>query len=126
MKYSINAPLAPDAIGPYSQGTTAGRLVFAAGQIGLDRDNPEKLVEGGIRAQTARIIEIVEALLAEADCTLSDVAQTTIYLTNLDDLDAVNEVYSEYFITPAPARSVMEVRRLPFDALIEMDCIACR
>jgi 2-iminobutanoate/2-iminopropanoate deaminase len=126
MKYSINAPLAPDAIGPYSQGTTAGRLVFAAGQIGLDRDNPTKLVEGGIRAQTARIIEIVEALLAEADCTLSDVAQTTIYLTNLDDLDAVNEVYSEYFITPAPARSVMEVRRLPFDALIEMDCIACR
>lgn len=126
MKYSINAPLAPDAIGPYSQGTTAGRLVFAAGQIGLDRDNPEKLVEGGIRAQTARIIEIVEALLAEADCTLSDVAQTTIYLANLDDLDAVNEVYSEYFITPAPARSVMEVRRLPFDALIEMDCIACR
>lgn len=126
MKYSINAPLAPDAIGPYSQGTTAGRLVFAAGQIGLDHDNPTKLVEGGIRAQTARIIEIVEALLAEADCTLSDVAQTTIYLTNLDDLDAVNEVYSEYFITPAPARSVMEVRRLPFDALIEMDCIACR
>ena len=126
MKYSINAPAAPDAQGPYSQGTTAGRLVFAAGQIALDRDDPSRLVEGGIRAQTERVIEIVQALLAECDCSLTDVAQTTIYLANLDDLDQVNEVYSRYFITPAPARSVVEVSRLPMGALIEMDCVACR
>ena len=126
MKYSINAPHAPEPDGPYSQGTTAGRLVFAAGQLGRDRDNPDRLVEGGIRAQTARILEIVDALLAESDCTLTDVAKVTIYLADLDDLDAVDEVYSQYFVTPAPARAVVEVSRLPLGALIQMDCVACR
>ncbi len=89
MKYAINAPAAPESIGPYSQGTTAGSL-------------------------------------AEADCTLSDVAQTTLYLANLDDLDAVNRVYERYFVAPAPARTVVEVSRLPMGALVEMDCVACR
>ena len=100
MKYAINAPAAPESIGPYSQGTTAGR--------------------------TERVIQIVQALLAEADCTLSDVAQTTLYLANLDDLDAVNRVYERYFVAPAPARTVVEVSRLPMGALVEMDCVACR
>ncbi|MDO5119493.1 MAG: Rid family detoxifying hydrolase [Coriobacteriales bacterium] len=126
MKYAINAPSAPDAIGPYSQGTTAGRLVFASGQLPVDQENPYVLVEGGIREQTERVIDIVEAILAEVDCTLNDVAQTTIYLANLDDLDIVNDVYWRRFEMPAPARTIVEVSRIPMGALIEMDCVACR
>ncbi len=126
MKYAINATTVPDAIGPYSQATTAGRLVFASGQLPIDRENPYKLCEGGIREQTERVIDIVEAILAEVDCTLADVAQTNIYLANLDDLDEVNDVYWRRFEMPAPARTVVEVSRLPMDALIEMDCVACR
>lgn len=126
MKYAINATGVPDAIGPYSQGTTAGRLVFASGQLGIDEHDPRKLVEGGVREQAVRIVDIVEALLAEVDCTLSDVAQATVYLTDLDDLEVVNEVWVERFDPPAPARAVVEVSRLPMGALVEMDCVACR
>lgn len=126
MKYAINAPTVPDAIGPYSQGTTAGRLVFASGQLPVDQDNPYVLVEGGIREQTERVIDIVELILDEVGCTLNDVAQTTIYLANLDDLDVVNDVYWRRFDPPAPARTIVEVSRIPMGALIEMDCIACR
>ena len=126
MKYSINAPYAPDAQGPYSQGTTAGRLVFASGQVASDPNDCKRVIQAGVAEQTERIIDIVEAILAECDCTLSDVAQTTLYLVNLDDLDKVNEVYSKRFVTPAPARSVVGVSRLPMGALIEMDCVACR
>lgn len=126
MKYSINAKDVPEAVGPYSQGTTAGRLVFAAGQIAIDPHDPNRLIEGGAKEQTERIIELISALLAEADCTLSDVAKTTLYLADLDDLDAVNEVYAKHFCTPAPARSVIQAARLPFGALVEMDCVACR
>lgn len=126
MKYAINAPTVPDAIGPYSQGTTAGRLVFASGQLPIDQDDPYRLVEGGIREQTQRVIDIVEAILAEAGCTLEDVAQTNIYLADLADLEVVNDVYWRRFEMPAPARTVVEVSRIPMGALIEMDCIACR
>ena len=126
MKYAINAPTVPDAIGPYSQGTTAGRLVFASGQLPVKLENPYELVEGGVREQAERVIDIVEAILAEVDCTLNDVAQTTIYLTDLDDLDVVNDVYWRRFEMPAPARTVVEVSRIPMGALIEMDCVACR
>ena len=126
MKYSINAQGVPAAIGPYSQGTTAGRLVFASGQLPISAQNNKELVAGGITEQTERVIDLIQSILAEAGCTLSDVAQTTLYLTNLNDLDAVNEVYAQRFTTPAPARNVVEVSRLPLDALVEMDCIACR
>lgn len=126
MKYAINAPGVPDAIGPYSQGTTAGRLVFASGQLGIDPRDSHKLVSGGVREESERIIDIVEALLAEVGCTLADVAQATVYLVNLDDLDIVNEVWRERFEPPAPARAVVEVSRLPMGALVEMDCVACR
>ena len=126
MKYSINAQGVPSAIGPYSQGTTAGRLVFASGQLPISVQNNKELVAGGITEQTERVIDLIQSILAEAGCTLSDVAQTTLYLANLNDLDAVNEVYAQRFTTPAPARNVVEVSRLPLDALVEMDCIACR
>ncbi len=126
MKYAINAPLAPEAIGPYSQGTTAGRLAFASGQLPISPDDPQRLVEGGIVEQTERVIDVIEAILGEVGCTLADVAQTTVYLRSLDDLDALNEVYARRFVSPAPARAVVGVSELPMGALVEMDCIACR
>ena len=126
MKYSINARKAPEAFGPYSQGTTAGRLVFASGQLPISREDNRRLVDGGIREQTERVIDIIEDILSEVDCTLSDVAQTTVYLTSLDDMAAMNEVYARRFSTPAPARAVVGVNELPLGALIEMDCVACR
>ena len=126
MKYSINAERAPEAIGPYSQGTTAGRLVFASGQLPISDSDSRRLVEGGIREQTERVIDIIESILSEVDCTLADVAQTTVYLASLDDMAILNEVYARRFSTPAPARAVVGVSELPLGALIEMDCVACR
>lgn len=126
MKYSINAKGVPDAFGPYSQGTTAGRLVFASGQLPISPQDSHALVRGGIAEQTERVIDIIEAILSEVGCTLADVAQTTVYLASLEDMDAMNEVYARRFTTPAPARAVVGVSELPLGALIEMDCVACR
>ena len=126
MKYSINAQGAPDAIGPYSQGTTAGRLVFASGQLPVSPEDSARLVEGGIREQTERVIDVIEAILDEVGCTLADVAQTTVYLATLADMEEMNEVYARRFPSPAPARAVVGVSELPMGALVEMDCVACR
>ncbi len=126
MKYSINAQGAPDAIGPYSQGTTAGRLVFASGQLPVSPADNARLVEGGIREQTERVIDVIEAILQEVGCTLADVAQTTVYLASLADMEEMNEVYARRFPSPAPARAVVGVSELPMGALVEMDCVACR
>lgn len=126
MKYSINGQDIPEAIGPYSQGTTAGRLVFASGQIAYDPDDPSKVVDGGVAEQTERIIDIIELILAQVDCTLSDIAQTTVYLSDINDMEEMNEVYARRFTTPAPARAVVAVSALPLEALVEMDCVACR
>ena len=126
MKYSINAHQAPKAFGPYSQGTTAGRLVFASGQLPISPDDHKRLIEGGIVEQTNRVIDIIEAILGEVDCSLEDVAQTTVYLASLDDMETMNDVYARRFPAPAPARAVVGVSELPLGALIEMDCIACR
>lgn len=126
MKYSINAQGAPDAIGPYSQGTTAGRLVFASGQLPVSPEDNARLVEGGIREQTERVIDVIEAILQEVGCTLADVAQTTVYLASLSDMEEMNEVYARRFPSPAPARAVVGVSELPMGALVEMDCVACR
>lgn len=126
MKYAINAVGVPAPIGPYSQGTTAGRLVFVTGQIAISAENPNKLIDGDIEEQLIRVIHLTQAILAEADCTLSDVAQVTIYLSNINDLPKINEIYKQYFVLPAPSRAVVEVSALPLGALIEMNCIACR
>lgn len=126
MKYAINGLGIPEAHGPYSQGTTAGRLVFASGQIAYDPDDSRRLIDGGIVAQTERTIDIIEMILGEVDCTLADVAQTTVYLANIDDMDKMNEVYARRFSTPSPARAVVAVSALPLGALVEMDCVACR
>ncbi len=126
MKYAINGLGIPEAHGPYSQGTTAGRLVFASGQIAYDPEDDSRLMEGGVAEQTERIIDIIEAMLDTVGCTLSDVAQTTVYLTSIDDMGQMNEVYARRFVPPAPARAVVAVSALPLGALVEMDCVACR
>lgn len=126
MKYAINGLGIPEAHGPYSQGTTAGRLVFASGQVAYDPDDPSKLTGNTVAEQTARTIDIIESILAEVDCTLSDVAQTTVYLTDIDAMEEMNEVYAQRFFQPAPARAVVAVSALPMGALVEMDCVACR
>ncbi len=126
MKYAINGMGIPEANGPYSQGTTAGRLVFASGQVAYDPDDPTMLVGTTVAEQTERTIDIIETILAEVDCTLSDVAQTTVYLTDIDAIDEMNDVYARRFLKPAPARAVVAVSGLPMGALVEMDCVACR
>lgn len=126
MKYAINAPGAPEAIGPYSQGTTAGRLVFASGQLPIDARHPHHLVKGDIYAQTEQVIANCRLLLEATGCSLDDVAQTTVYLSDIALMPQMNEVYERYFTMPAPARSVVAVSGLPMGALIEMDCVACR
>lgn len=126
MKYAINSINVPEAQGPYSQGTTAGRLVFASGQLAVDPNDPTRVIEGDVAAQTERALDIIEAILAEVGCTLDDVAQTTVYLTDIADMDAMNEVYARRFRRPAPSRSVVAVSALPMGALVEMDCVACR
>jgi 2-iminobutanoate/2-iminopropanoate deaminase len=126
VKYAINGLGIPEANGPYSQGTTAGRLVFASGQVAYDPDDPSRIIDGDAMEQTRRIIDIIEVILAQVNCTLSDVAQTTVYLASLDDMEAMNEEYAQRFPQPAPARAVVEVSALPMGALVEMDCVACR
>lgn len=126
MKYAINAPGAPESIGPYSQGTTAGRLVFASGQLPIDKSHPHHVVPGGIREQTEQVIHNCRVLLEATGCSLDDVAQTNVYLADISLMPEMNEVYAEHFFMPAPARTVVAVDGLPMGALIEMDCIACR
>lgn len=126
MKYAINGIDIPDSHGPYSQGTTAGRLVFASGQVAYDPEDDTRLITGGVAAQTSRTIDIIEAILGEVGCTLADVAQTTVYLAHISDMEAMNEVYARRFPRPAPARAVVAVSALPMGALVEMDCVACR
>ena len=92
MKYAISAADVPDALGRYSQGTTAGRLIFSAGQVGRDAEDPDVLVDGGPVAECERICDIFEKLLEEVDCSLTDVAAITVYLTDLDYADAVDAV----------------------------------
>ncbi len=124
--YAINAPTVPEPLGSYSQGSTAGRFVFTSGQVGVDPKNGTRLVAGGVGVEMLRILDITTALLSECGCTLSDVAQCTIFVTNLDDVPVIDDICAHFFPLPAPARSVVEVSRLPLGAHVEMACMACR
>ncbi len=123
MRSTINTTDAPAAIGPYSQGIIARGLLFTAGQIPLDPTTCE-LVQGGIREQTHQVIKNLQAILAAAGCTFHDVVKTTVYLKNLQDYAEVNSIYGEYFREQPPARSAVEVSRLPKDVLVEIECVA--
>ena len=117
---------APAAIGPYSQGVvvSAGRLVFTAGQIPMDPATGE-IVQGGIEKQTKRALENLSAVLKAANTELSHVVKTTVFLKDMNDFSKMNEVYETFFSENPPARSAVEVVRLPKDVLVEIECVAC-
>ena len=125
-KAVIATNAAPAAIGPYSQGIRAGNLVFTAGQIPLDPVT-QQVVEGGITAQTTRVLESLKAILEAAGSSLAQVVKATVFLKDFNDFAAMNAVYGAYLapqgIVP-PGRTTVEVSRLPKDVLVEIDLIA--
>lgn len=120
---AVTAPTAPPAIGPYSPALRVGSLLFLSGQIPLDPATGQ-LITGDIRAQTTRVLENIGALLHAAGITFAQVARTTIFLADIGDFAAVNEIYATYFSEPYPARATVQVARLPRDVRIEIDAIA--
>ncbi len=114
---------APQALGPYSQAIRSGEFIFCAGQVGLDPATG-KLVDGGVQEQTRRVLQNLSAVLEAAGSSLSRVVKTTVFLVNLDDFKAMNEVYAEFFPSAPPARSTVQVGRLPAGALVEIEAIA--
>jgi 2-iminobutanoate/2-iminopropanoate deaminase len=114
---------APKAIGPYSQGAVAGGFLFTAGQIPLDPATM-KLVEGDIGALTNRVIDNLEAVLAGAGCKLTDVAKSTVFLVDLGEFAGMNEVYAKRFGDHRPARSTVQVAKLPAGARVEIEVVA--
>ena len=123
MKQAISSPNAPKAIGPYSPAVRAGQLLFVSGQVPLDPATGQ-MVEGGIADQTRRVLDNIGALLKAADRSFADVVRTTIFLADMNDFGAVNEIYGQYFSEPYPARATVQVARLPKDARVEIDVIA--
>lgn len=119
----VQTDRAPAAIGPYSQAQVAGNLVFTAGQIPLDPATGE-LVEGNVAEQTRRVMENLKGILEAAGASLESVVKTTIYLADLDDYGTVNDVYGAYFGESKPARSTVQVARLPKTVGVEIDAIA--
>lgn len=123
MREGITTPDAPKAIGPYSQGVRMGNLLFVSGQIPVDPATGN-VVDGDIAAMTRRVLDNVRAVLAAAGASFDHVARTTVYLADMNDFAAMNAVYAEYFASPAPARSTVQVARLPRDVRVEIDVIA--
>ncbi len=114
---------APKALGPYSQAIRTGELIFCAGQAGLDPATG-KLVEGGVQAETRQVLRNLGSVLAAAGSSLSRVVKTTVFMTNLDEFRSMNEVYAEFFPSAPPARSTVQVSRLPAGAVVEIEAIA--
>jgi 2-iminobutanoate/2-iminopropanoate deaminase len=123
MRQQVETGGAPAAIGPYSQAIRVGELVFAAGQVGLDPASGE-LVQGGVAEQTERALRNVTAVLDAAGASLERVVKTTVFLADMDDFAAMNEVYARHFSAPFPARSTVAVKTLPKGALVEVEAIA--
>jgi len=122
-KKMVETDKAPKAIGPYSQAIQAGNFLFLSGQIPLDPKTGE-LVQGDIGRQTQQVLENMKGVLESQGLGMKDVVKTTIFLKDIGDFNRVNEVYAAYFPAPAPARSTVEVARLPKGAGIEIEAIA--
>jgi 2-iminobutanoate/2-iminopropanoate deaminase len=114
---------APAAVGPYSQAVRVNNSIFTAGQVALDPAT-SKLVEGDIAAQTRQVLENLLAVLEAAGSSLAQVVKTTVYLTDMDDFAAMNQVYAEFFPADPPARTTVQVARLPLGARLEIEAIA--
>ena len=123
-KRAITSPTGPPALGPYSPAIRAGNFVFVSGQIPIDPFTGELIPEKDIAAQTRRVLQNMQALLAAAGATLDQVVRTTVYLKDMNEFAGMNGVYSEFFAHTPPARATVEVARLPKDVRIEIDCIA--
>jgi 2-iminobutanoate/2-iminopropanoate deaminase len=123
MREVIATDQAPKAIGPYSQAIRAAGLIFTSGQVALDPAT-QQVVPGDVAAQTDRVLKNLSAVLAAAGSGLDKVLRCTVFLKNMGDFAAMNEVYGRYFTKNPPARSTVEVARLPKDVLVEIDVIA--
>jgi len=123
-KEIISTKDAPQAIGPYSQAIRFGNLIFISGQIPIEPETG-KILKGDIKEQTKLILENLNNVLAAGGTSLNDVLRTTIYLTDLENYPVVNETYTQYFNDMPPTRSTVQVAKLPMDAQIEIDAIAC-
>ena len=116
---------APKALGPYSQAIEAGGMVFASGQVPIDPAT-DQFVEGGIKEQTRQSLTNARNILRAAGTDLTHVVKTTVFLSDMDNFAAMNEVYAEFFQQPYPARSAVAVKTLPKGALVEIECIAVK
>jgi 2-iminobutanoate/2-iminopropanoate deaminase len=123
MRDVISTPDAPKAIGPYSQGIRANGFIFVSGQVAIDPAT-QQVITGDVAAQTARVIQNLSEILEAAGSGLGKVVRTTVFLKNMNDFAAMNEAYGKYFSASPPARSTVEVSRLPKDVLVEIDVIA--
>ncbi len=122
MRTEIKTDSAPQAIGPYAQGIRTGNMIFTSGQIPVDPITGA--VVQGIEQQAAQALENLKAVLAAAGASLADVVKTTVFIRDMNDFGKINEVYARFFTQPFPARSCVEVSRLPKDVLIEIEAVA--
>jgi 2-iminobutanoate/2-iminopropanoate deaminase len=122
-KKIVKSDKAPAALGPYSVAVKAGHVVFTAGQLGIDPSSGN-FVEGGIEEQTRQALENIKAVLEAAGTKMSKVVKTTVFLLDMNDFGAMNGIYGEYFTKKFPARSAVQVARLPKDGLVEIEAIA--
>ncbi|MFZ1137493.1 MAG: RidA family protein [Candidatus Korobacteraceae bacterium] len=123
MRQTISTDDGPKAIGPYSQAIKANGLVFLSGQIPLDPAT-QQLIAGDVAVQTERVLQNITGILRAAGSSIAQVVKTTVFLKNMNDFAAMNEVYGRHFTDEPPARSTVEVARLPKDVLVEIDVVA--
>ncbi len=122
-RQAVSSDKAPKALGPYSQAIRVGDFIFCSGQAGIDPATG-KLVQGGIEAETRRVLQNLAAVLQAAGSSFGLVVKTTVFLKNMDDFKAMNAIYAEFFPVTPPARTTVQVSRLPADASVEIDAIA--
>ena len=122
-KRIVRTEEAPEAIGPYSQAVIGGGFVYTAGQLALD-PHTGQLVPGDVRIQTKRVMENIKAILERAGSSLAGVVKTTVFLRDLNDFGAMNEIYGSYFQEDPPARSTVQVAKLPRDGAVEIEVVA--
>jgi 2-iminobutanoate/2-iminopropanoate deaminase len=123
MKKVISTPKAPAAIGPYSQAMQVGNTIYVSGQIPFVPETMT-LVSEDVKEQTKQALENVKAILEAADSSLNDVVKASVFVKDINDFNAINEVYASYFVENKPARALVEVARLPRDVKIEIEVIA--